>query len=818
MAVLRIGVFVALAVLLVSCGGGAPPSDGDPQPSVVPIVEYEHGSTGVAEVPASGRVDVVSGSLGVRYELTVEGEGGAGADGVRLEYRENERGRSEFLLTDSRSRFAPFILVGTPDEIAAVLGTEVAPVGSGVEAERSLVVSATIVGVIGLVALAKKFSDYGKSYSTVQAFMETGDDLCDEADVYCTCSTITDVVALQAAASKMDSFASGFTFSLLLKGVGDLVGGVMQVPGVAVDVASLTGLDGFLARQFIEDPDLGEGFEGLTADEPVLVRLMAFEDADGERIYSWRGVQVMQRGCDLGAPGVAMVVDLEPMPADPGRDLRFDVALTGGDVAGVQVALAVRAVASSLGFERMLVGTTDSVGRVSFEVPPFYHSLTAEYAVIAPQFDLVVSGSFDWATSSPNVARPRPTLWYFRPDRSTFEAPGRVTFHYLVSQVHEEPAARTDLTCVFDPGDGGVRRPVECLGFLDSPERLGWQHEYTSPGVYEASLEVVNRDGASDSLSVPVTVSGELNTAPEVLAFGVSPSSPDVGQPVQFDWSVRDLDGDLVSCLLDFGDGSEPVTIDPCGLNESVAHVYGEASDEWGYWAVLSAVDRRGTYAPSRIASVAVGTASEVSVSLVPASVTLPVNGSQSFTATVTGASDRSVTWGTTCGSLSGNGSTRTFTAPGSAGECVVRATSVADVGAWGEAIVTVEASGGTSPGGPVGSVAAGGSHSLAVREDGTVWAWGSNFNGRLGDGTTTSRSSPVQVVGLSNVQMVPHWLYGSLPILLRSSGRVRRQSRDRVGALRFPRRQLVPKGARLGLTWRRGLGVLSRPVVRVRG
>ena len=329
---------------------------------------------------------------------------------------------------------------------------------------------------------------------------------------------------------------------------------------------------------------------------------------------------------------------------------------------------------------------------------------------------------------------------------------------------------------------------------------------------------MVNRDGASDSLSVPVTVSGELNTAPEVLAFGVSPSSPDVGQPVQFEWSVRDLDGDLVSCLLDFGDGSEPVTIDPCGLNESVAHVYGEASDEWGYWAVLSAVDRRGTYAPSRIASVAVGTASEVSVSLVPASVTLPVNGSQSFTATVTGASDRSVTWGTTCGSLSGNGSTRTFTAPGSAGECVVRATSVADVGAWGEAIVTVEASGGTSPGGPVGSVAAGGSHSLAVREDGTVWAWGSNFNGRLGDGTTTSRSSPVQVVGLSNVQMVPHWLYGSLPILLRSSGRVRRQSRDRVGALRFPRRQLVPKGARLGLTWRRGLGVLSRPVVRVRG
>jgi alpha-tubulin suppressor-like RCC1 family protein len=42
----------------------------------------------------------------------------------------------------------------------------------------------------------------------------------------------------------------------------------------------------------------------------------------------------------------------------------------------------------------------------------------------------------------------------------------------------------------------------------------------------------------------------------------------------------------------------------------------------------------------------------------------------------------------------------------------------------------------------------AGASHSLAVRNDGTLWAWGSNSSGRLGDNTTTSRSSPVSVVG----------------------------------------------------------------------
>ncbi|RKH49462.1 hypothetical protein D7V93_31880 [Corallococcus llansteffanensis] len=33
-------------------------------------------------------------------------------------------------------------------------------------------------------------------------------------------------------------------------------------------------------------------------------------------------------------------------------------------------------------------------------------------------------------------------------------------------------------------------------------------------------------------------------------------------------------------------------------------------------------------------------------------------------------------------------------------------------------------------------ALAAGEEHSLALRADGTVWAWGSNQNGQLGDGT----------------------------------------------------------------------------------
>ncbi len=54
-----------------------------------------------------------------------------------------------------------------------------------------------------------------------------------------------------------------------------------------------------------------------------------------------------------------------------------------------------------------------------------------------------------------------------------------------------------------------------------------------------------------------------------------------------------------------------------------------------------------------------------------------------------------------------------------------------------------------------VTAIAAGYGHSLALKNDGTVWAWGYNSNGQLGDGTTTNRYTPVQVTGLSGVTAI---------------------------------------------------------------
>jgi alpha-tubulin suppressor-like RCC1 family protein len=54
-----------------------------------------------------------------------------------------------------------------------------------------------------------------------------------------------------------------------------------------------------------------------------------------------------------------------------------------------------------------------------------------------------------------------------------------------------------------------------------------------------------------------------------------------------------------------------------------------------------------------------------------------------------------------------------------------------------------------------VHSVAAGGAHSLALLANGTVWSWGDNLEGQLGDGTNTSRNEPVQVTAVSGATAV---------------------------------------------------------------
>lgn len=68
-------------------------------------------------------------------------------------------------------------------------------------------------------------------------------------------------------------------------------------------------------------------------------------------------------------------------------------------------------------------------------------------------------------------------------------------------------------------------------------------------------------------------------------------------------------------------------------------------------------------------------------------------------------------------------------------------------------------------------AISAGYQHSMALTEDGKVWAWGVNGVGQLGDGTTEKRMIPTQVAGLANIKAIRGG--NSFSLALKSDGTV---------------------------------------------
>lgn len=71
-------------------------------------------------------------------------------------------------------------------------------------------------------------------------------------------------------------------------------------------------------------------------------------------------------------------------------------------------------------------------------------------------------------------------------------------------------------------------------------------------------------------------------------------------------------------------------------------------------------------------------------------------------------------------------------------------------------AATTVRDANGDGPLSDIIAIAAGADHTLALTRHGTLWSWGANHSGQLGDGTTTHRRLPVRVVGLDGSGALP--------------------------------------------------------------
>jgi len=142
------------------------------------------------------------------------------------------------------------------------------------------------------------------------------------------------------------------------------------------------------------------------------------------------------------------------------------------------------------------------------------------------------------------------------------------------------------------------------------------------------------------------------------------------------------------------------------------------------------------------VATITVSPVPAASVEVTPATATLYPTQSRPFVATVKDSaggvlSGRTVVWTTS------NGAVATISTSGllsavAFGSVTVSASVEGKTGTANVSVIPV----------PVTAIAAGWMHTVALKADGTLWAWGHNVYGQLGNGDIFSRSTPTPVAG----------------------------------------------------------------------
>ncbi|NOK38262.1 kelch-like protein [Corallococcus exercitus] len=340
----------------------------------------------------------------------------------------------------------------------------------------------------------------------------------------------------------------------------------------------------------------------------------------------------------------------------------------------------------------------------------------------------------------------------------------------------DDPNAGDTLTSAWTASTGSFSAPSNLTSTWTAP---------ATPGPVVLTLTVTDSKGASTSLSVSVTVSTgngsaavnvSVNTWPVVAKVTGLPSSLAVGQATLVMATASDSDGDAL-------DYQWTASCAGTWTNASTATASFTPSEvPSGGTCKLTVVvkDNRGGQGQG---SLTVYVASSPSTARLPPELvetfqsvaSAPAaGGTVVFRAKAKDPQGSALTfiWSTSTGTLGTATSTAStsevlWTAP----SCVPSGTS-ASVTATVTNALGLSASyafalqGGVPCSASSGSrLSAGHEHSLALKQDGTVWAWGDNSRGQLGDGTSTDRSTPVQVQGLTGIKALTAGHYHSLAL-----------------------------------------------------
>lgn len=219
------------------------------------------------------------------------------------------------------------------------------------------------------------------------------------------------------------------------------------------------------------------------------------------------------------------------------------------------------------------------------------------------------------------------------------------------------------------------------------------------------SFAFIATDGtaASDPATVTITVT-PVPDEPNVTITSPTPSNAFYrDETVTLTWNANDPDGDTITCEIDYGDNSPPLTIDPCPAGESTqTHTYRALGTH-----TVKVTVSDGTTPCTRSVDVQITTRTFTSIQ------------GGAFHAVAYDTDGNAWAWGANDYGQLGNNTTMVSNGP------------VAVSMPEGSTFTTNE----------VGDL-----HSVTLDRRGNAWAWGNNLYGQLGDGTLTNRNAPVAV------------------------------------------------------------------------
>ncbi|MCA9199507.1 MAG: HYR domain-containing protein, partial [Planctomycetales bacterium] len=323
-----------------------------------------------------------------------------------------------------------------------------------------------------------------------------------------------------------------------------------------------------------------------------------------------------------------------------------------------------------------------------------------------------------------------------------------------------------------------------------------------------ASLRVTDQGGLSSIANYNVEV---INVPPTIAVTGVTSVNEGSFYTLNLG-SVADPGADTVSSYtIHWGDGSSSSYVgNPSG--QSKTHVYADGSASGASRAItVDLTDEDGTFVNAGSMAITVANVAPTITATGLDSISEGALYTLSLGNRVDPGADTvssyTIQWGdgksnTYTGSPNSQNKTHTYTGAAAGGTAMTVSVKLADedgtftaatkaltvfgptLKTWGAGYSSASSATPSVVAGltNVIAVASGTFHVVALRQDGTVWAWGANYYGQLGDGTTSDRTKPVQVSGLSNIVAIASGSNHSLA--LRSDGTVRAWGYNYYGQL----------------------------------